>query len=454
MYEFTELFAYKFVFIAELLIAMHLFFFRRKKRKTFALRVIVGVAVCMAFGYAYPIASYSAVYSSVMFFVLFFVCAASFAFIYDINVKEIFFLSVSAYTMQHFAHEVYALLANATSIVGSPTMGMYGSNPAGGGTDTALAWVNFLVYTEVYLVCYFAVYKLFGKKVNREDLQINNFHIAVIAALILVVDIVLNAVAVYIPGDKFGKQYVYLMSIYNLICCTLILYMQVNLCIRRDLSKELETVSMLFRESEKRYEQSEETRRLLNLKCHDLKHQIREYAGERKINAEYIADIVDLINIYDSSVDTGNSALNLILSEKSLFCRKNDITLTCFADCSKLGFISDADLYSLFGNILDNAIEAVTGVTQDGKRSINVIVKNVGAFASIGVDNYFAGGIVLGDDGLPRSKKGDAINHGYGLKSVSLITEKYGGDLKISVNGDVFSLMILFPVPPAPPEEI
>lgn len=445
MYEFTELFIYKFVFIIELLIAMHLCFFRRGKRKLFPVRVAAGAVICLGIGFAYPIASYSAWYSSIMFFVLFFVCTLSFAFIYEASAKQLFFLSVSAYTMQHFAHELYTLLATVFKLVTSPTVGMYGDSLIVDTFENSLIWLNILVYIEIYIASYFALYKLFGKKINREDMQIQNFHIAVISALILVVDIVLNAVAVYVP-DGYSIAYTYLTSIYNLICCILILYILLSLCIQQGLRKEIETMSVLFHESEKQFKQSKENITLLNLKCHDLKHQIREYAGQRSINEDYVKDIVDIIDIYDSEVKTGNAALDLILTEKSLFCHRNKITLTCLADCSRLAFISAADLYSLFGNIVDNAIEAVMKITENGKRSINFIVKNVSSFVSIEMDNYFTGEIKFGADGLPETGKSDSGYHGYGLRSVEMITEKYGGDLKISVNKDIFSLSILFPV--------
>lgn len=445
MYALTELFLYKFVFIVELLVSMHLFSFRTKKKNKYILRLVLGVMVCLALGYAYPVASFSAWYSSLMFFVLFFICAASLWFIYDLPVKLIFFLSVSAYTAQHFAHELYSLIANAAQLVTSSTMGMYGSEPIDFSFSSPKWWFAILVYIEVYFFSYWLLYKLFGKKINREDVRINNFSIAVIAALILVVDIVMNAITVYIP-EGYSRTYTFLTCIYNLICCMLILYIQVSMCLQRKLERELETVSLLLHQSEEQFRQSNENINLLNMKCHDLKHQIREYAGRRGLEEEYIKELENVVNIYDSPVKTGNGALDLILTEKSLLCRKNEICLTCLADCSRLGFISDTDLYSLFGNIIDNAMEAVIKITEKGKRGINVIVKNVNSFISIEVDNYYTGELKLDDEGLPVTTKVDKNYHGYGLKSVSMIIDKYGGDLKISVDKEIFSLSILFPV--------
>lgn len=446
MYELTELFLYKFIFIAELLVAMHLYSFRRKKRSRYVLRIILTIFVCFILGYAYPIASFSAVYSSIMFFALFVICASSLIFVYDMSIKQLFFLSVAAYTTQHFSHELYSLLANAFSLVTDATMGMYGDSTVKIDLTSAKFWFVALVYIEVYLLCYWVLYKVFGKKINREKLEINNFSVAVMSGLILAVDIVINAITVYIP-EGYSRYYSFLTCIYNLICCSLILYIQVSMCLQIRLKSEVETLSLLLHQSEERFQQSRENVNLLNLKCHDLKHQIREYADGKKIDQEYVKDIEDIINIYDSTVSTGNEALDLLLTEKSLSCLKNGITLSCLADCSSLSFISDSDLYALFGNIIDNATEAVTKISDKTKRNVNLIVKNVNGFISVEVDNYYSGNIRLGSDGMPITSKEDNGFHGYGLKSVEAIVARYDGDLKISLNDEIFSISILFSAP-------
>ena len=102
-------------------------------------------------------------------------------------------------------------------------------------------------------------------------------------------------------------------------------------------------------------------------------------------------------------------------------------------------------MYSLFGNVIDNAIEAVVKVEDERKKNVNIIVKNVDSFISIRVDNYFAGNISFNKEGLPKTQKEDNGYHGFGIKSVKMITEKYGGDLSVFVDGEIFSLSILFP---------
>ena len=444
MYELTELFLYKFFFIAEILIAMHLCAFRFKKKSNFILRAILGSVACFVVGYAVPVVSYTPWYTSLMFLALFLICAVSFYFIYDIPIKLLFVLSVTAYTMQHFGHELYKILGNAVGFVFSPTMGMYGDNYIEFGSTRAEAIFLLLVYTEVYLLSYWVLYKIFGKKINREDTYINNFSIAIIGSLILVVEIFLNAVAVYIP-DGYNLTYALLTSAYNIICCILILYLQTVLCLQKRTEQELKTVSLLLHQAQEQYKQREENIELLNMKCHDLKHQIREYGKEKKISEDYINELEEILNIYDAPVNTGNRVLDLILTEKSLLCQKKHIKMNCFADCTKLDFISVADAYSLFGNIIDNALDAVSTIDEKEKRIIGITVKNINSFVSIEVQNYYSGQVTLDKHGIPVTTKVDNNYHGYGMKSILAIVKKYDGHIKIGSENGVFSISILFP---------
>ena len=47
------------------------------------------------------------------------------------------------------------------------------------------------------------------------------------------------------------------------------------------------------------------------------------------------------------------------------------------AEGGDLSFMSDADIYSLFGNILDNAVEAVMKVEPE-RRAVTLSIKTVG----------------------------------------------------------------------------
>ena len=139
--------------------------------------------------------------------------------------------------------------------------------------------------------------------------------------------------------------------------------------------------------------------------------------------------------------------LDTILTEKSLYCEGHGITLGCIVDGASLSFMPAADLYSLFGNALENAIEAVERLDDPERRSVGLTVKRAGDMVSVHVENYFDGKVEFGSEGLPLSRKGDSLNHGYGVRSMRMIVEAAGGSFTTRATGDVFHLDVLLPVP-------
>ena len=203
------------------------------------------------------------------------------------------------------------------------------------------------------------------------------------------------------------------------------------------------SLNELWAQQQKQYQLSKETIDSINIKCHDLKHQIRKITKGAALDKETAEEIENVISIYDSTVKTGNEALDVILTEKSLQCNENNIRITCIADGKALSFMKDADIYTLFGNAIDNAVEAVEKLEDHEKRLIGLKVKSDDNYIVIHIYNYFSGNIELSDGKLQTSKH-DKENHGFGIRSMTKIVEKYGGNFKIFTEDDVFHLSITF----------
>ena len=135
--------------------------------------------------------------------------------------------------------------------------------------------------------------------------------------------------------------------------------------------------------------------------------------------------------------------MDVILSEKSLYCTQNNIQFTCLADGKAFDFISATDLYSLFGNLLSNAIEAVLKIENEKKRIISLTAGYNNGVLQIHIENYYTGSLNFNDQ-LPATTKADASLHGFGLKSVQMLVEKYNGVLSVEHTDEVFYVDILF----------
>lgn len=300
-----------------------------------------------------------------------------------------------------------------------------------------------IVYFFIYIATYFFSAYLFSDKIERgEDFQLKSYTLLFLVGLILVVDIVLNAVVVfYLPSDTGGLYFI-IVGIYNLICCFITIFLQFEVSLRKKLEDTLQTVQLLRHKEEEQYEAAKENIELINMKCHDLRHQIRTIGTRSAIGEESVKEIESIISIYDSAIQTGNVALDVILTEKRLYCSKNGIKLSCIADGNRLSFMKENDIYSLFGNLVDNAIEAVRFLPEE-KRVIGLRVRSVETLLTINIHNFYEHDLTFKDD-MPQTTKEEKAFHGFGLKSVRYLCEKYGGDFSIKAEGGVFNINILF----------
>ena len=199
----------------------------------------------------------------------------------------------------------------------------------------------------------------------------------------------------------------------------------------------------IWRGKREQYELARDNMDLINIKCHDIRKRIGAM-GESPLSEESVGRIRESIRIYDAQAKTGNEALDVVLTQKRLLCSQTQVDLVSMVDGAALGFMSDDDVYFLFGNILDNAIEAVLNLADDEKRSIDLTVRREGGFVTIREDNYFEGSLSF-VDGLPQTTKGDSVNHGFGMRSIRRCVDEYGGRLTVRADAGVFSLSILLP---------
>ncbi len=210
---------------------------------------------------------------------------------------------------------------------------------------------------------------------------------------------------------------------------------------------EQEYLKKLLHMQKENYRISAESVELVNRKYHDLKHQIQllrtEISTGEKLH--FLDEMEREIQSYEAQNKTGNKALDTLLTAKSIKCQSLGISMTCVADGKELGFMKPTDLSVLFGNALDNAIEGAEKLPDESKRLIHVSAARQKSFLRIRVENCYEGELHF-VDGLPVTGK-DANYHGYGMKSIRSIVEKYDGSMTVKAQDGWFELRVLLPVP-------
>ena len=152
----------------------------------------------------------------------------------------------------------------------------------------------------------------------------------------------------------------------------------------------------------------------------------------------------EAVSLYDARFHTGNDMLDILLTEKSLYCMQHDISLTCTIDGTPLTDMESADLYSLLGNALNNAIESADRLSNGEKKVISLSIRDKGELLFFQIENYYEGEVEI-RDGFPVTSKEDRENHGYGEKSIQNIAKHYGGDIMIQAENGIFALEIVIP---------
>jgi len=182
---------------------------------------------------------------------------------------------------------------------------------------------------------------------------------------------------------------------------------------------------------------------------HDMKLHLAtaaDYNAGGKVNelAEYLRGLLGDISASEVYSDTGNIAFDSIINFKLRTAAEQNIKTDMDVLIPQNLTIEVADIVTLLGNLLDNALDAVAQ-TPDKRIKLNVKANKGNLF--IKVDNTFDGEVkyAKGKDGIAEAiitrKSGD--NHGYGLKNIRKVAEKYHGHVEISHDGNVFSVGVL-----------
>ena len=441
-----RLLMYRALFMSELLVAILLFCFTLPRRKGFAWRLPLALLLSYASCFIFPTQS-NAIISVFSFLAMFLVAFGACFIVFESQWKTLLFCAVAAYNTQHAAYELYDLLLRIFRV---GTAGSFYETT----TNVSLfsSPLQAILYLVSYLLIFWLFYLFFARRLKKDSpLTINQ---AIVFGLVVVcglADNVINSVVIEFVQEANNATLI-VLAFLSLLLCLVCMTMQFEIAARSKLDSDIATLKVVRSKEREQYRVSKENAELLSIKAHDLKHQIYEIGQRKSIAEEAIKEISSLVDIYDSDIKTGNPSMNIILTEKSRLCNKKGIRLSLMADGKALSGISESDVYSLLGNIIDNAIEATVQLPEN-ERSISLKIHHVKSFSSIVSENPFRSeNLRFGRDGLPLTSKENKANHGFGIKSIAYVSKKYDGDLKIKADNGIFSLSILLPDNPTKKE--
>lgn len=298
---------------------------------------------------------------------------------------------------------------------------------------------------SVGCVFYAIVWLLLGRRLasERNDIQENPLLVGV---GVVIIAICIGLMRFYRVSHVENTLAEATMSCYAITCCMLALFILFSLERTLRMKSELMHMKHMHQLEKEQYAISRENDEQLKLKYHDLKHKL--ISLQSRLPQQEMDSMMELLNQYDGIYHTGLDVLDIILNEKQRRCAARHISLTVMGDGKALSFMQEMDVYSLFGNILDNAIEAVEHLNEPEKRTISLVIDRKGDLVHISIYNFKEVYLELQSNGLPYTTKTDDKDfHGYGLRSVQAIAEKYEGHIDICLESDIFGLNIFLNCP-------
>ena len=191
-------------------------------------------------------------------------------------------------------------------------------------------------------------------------------------------------------------------------------------------------------EIQKMYRQMQEWRHDYRNHIQNMKNRIGSDNGELE---RYLDDLADDLTQADTSIKTGNVMADAVLNSKLSVAEQKGIRLNVKAHIPNGAALTDVELCSVLGNLLDNAMEACDKLPE-GDRFIRVYIDKFKGQFYLSVQNSSPD--VLRDKGIFRTTKSGS--HGFGLFRIDRIAKKYGGYVNRQYEEGVFATELLLPI--------
>lgn len=250
------------------------------------------------------------------------------------------------------------------------------------------------------------------------------------------------------PGIQMQEQKLMLLCVSCIWLMCLIMYFVVQ-----QMSKDNQTKLEyeLMKEKEKYSKKSMEIIKRSNEELREFKHDLKNYllplqeAMETMPQSEMVKvweKINQKIEDVQTLIQTGNSYVDSMINTKITLARSEKVDVKCTI-LSKMEGIDDLEFCSVFGNLMDNAIEAERKVTE--KKEIIIFVEEKMGYLRLEIQNKIEKSVLNENSSLNTTKK-DTSSHGIGHKSVKRTMQKVGGALKYYETGDLFCAEAVFPI--------
>ena len=276
-----------------------------------------------------------------------------------------------------------------------------------------------LIVQTLHVYCFILINRI--HKERKHSLKVNEWALVSIVFLLSFSIIALIHVIELKENISLGNQ-VILLSVELII----VLMNLVLLYIIEALSKSnIEAMNTKLENQQRQYvlQYSEEVKQQYNdirRIRHDMKYTLTALNAlmiDENYQAAYelIRNDADKIDRLNKIADFGNDFVNAVMNSKMQLAHIRDIKIICHATKINTN-IDSADLCSLLGNIMDNAIEASDQCAVN-KKYIEIAIRQNGSRLDIKISNSIRESVLKQNTSL-TTHKADKNNHGFGVENI------------------------------------
>lgn len=272
-----------------------------------------------------------------------------------------------------------------------------------------------------------------GSKAEQDHTNKSAILINIIPFISIYITVVLTSVLLNTSVSAHFRHMISLCAILLILINVLVFYIY-NYTQQKN--KEFTLLQVQF---QKEYDMSEYYKTLFNknedqqILIHDIRNHLLSISrlnehNDREEISRYLNTLLNSSELQKSAQVSDNELLNSILCHYIQICQTEHIAFNIDVRKKVLTELNYSDLTSLFGNLLDNAVEASSNIP-NSYIELSITNKENTDITIINLVNKCRTKPNFNKNGKPVSTKKNKFQHGFGIKSIERIVKKYNGDI-------------------------
>ena len=303
------------------------------------------------------------------------------------------------------------------------------------GNEIFMRWQTYFGFFIVMILLSFGISRLFRN--FQYETTLKDFILIFVSYIFLII-VFLDDIT--IKSGNYNLEHHIMSSVLAIIFTVQLLYIKNYTLLKKVEQQEQFTINRM-NEQFCYYREKEEDEKRVRALYHDMKNHLlileKQNSQETK---QMVAELRRQISDYEDYVHTGNDFLDVIIRDKVKKAKEQGIDFLAVIDFTSGDFIEPLDISTIFGNALDNALEASVKLPPEQR----LITVKAGCNHDM-LMIVFENNAVMGK--MKGTSKEDEFLHGFGIPNIRKAVEKYNGECVIRQENGKFVMKHIIPLP-------